>query len=296
MSAFRVTLSHIFSSVLTLISPKLNTKFLYWRRFGKRLDLDNPVTSNEKVLWLKFNTYYKNPLVIQCADKFAVRDYVKACGCEEILNELYGVYRRVKDINFDLFPDKFVLKLNYGCGMNLICTDKQSLSISRVKRKLQCWMMSMQHLRCSEMHYAHIPKRIICEKFLDTHNNAAPDDYKIYCCNGTPHYVMVCVGRDKGRPKFYYFDCKGNIQRQMTKDGLDAPQDFHYDIPEGWDDMIRYATVLSAPFPFVRTDFYLVEGKVIFGELTFTPASGLDTTKLPYTDKLLGDLIDLKQD
>lgn len=295
MSAFRVTLSHIFSSALTLISPQLNTKFLYWRRFGKKLDLNNPETSNEKVLWLKFNTYYKNPLVVQCADKYAVREYVKGCGCGEILNELYGVYDRVKDIDFDVFPDKFVLKLNYGCGMNLICTDKKELHMPTVKRQLRRWMCSVQHLRNSEMHYADIPKKIICEKFLDTHNNAAPDDYKIYCCNGKPCYVMVCVGRDKGRPKFYYFDCEGNMQREMTKDGLDAPQDFQYTIPDGWDDMIRYATVLSAPFPFVRSDFYLVDGKVIFGELTFTPASGLDTTKLKYTDKLLGDLIDLQK-
>ena len=295
MSTFRVTLSHVFSSFLTLLSPMLNTRFLYWRRFGKKLDLNNPQTSNEKVLWLKFNTYYKNPLVIQCADKYAVRDYVKQCGCEEILSDLYGVYDRVSDVEFDKFPTKFALKLNYGCGMNLICTDKTQLNIPKTKRMLRRWMCSLQHLRNSEMHYADIPKKIICEKYLDTHNNAAPDDYKIYCCNGKPSYVMVCIGRDKGRPKFYYFDCEGRLQRNMTKDGLEAPADFHYTIPEGWSRMVEYAKVLSAPFPFVRADFYLVDGKVVFGELTFTPASGLDTTKLEYTDKLLGDLIDLSE-
>ena len=96
MGNIRKKISHIFTSFLTLISPKLNTKFLYWRRFGKKLDFDNPQTSNEKVLWLKFNTYHKNPLVIQCADKYAVREYVEKCGCGEILNELYGVYDKVK--------------------------------------------------------------------------------------------------------------------------------------------------------------------------------------------------------
>ena len=296
MSKIRVKLSHFFSSCLTLISPKLNTKFMYWRRLGRKLDLDHPQTLNEKVLWLKFNTYYKNPLVIQCADKYAVRDYVKACGCEEILNELYGVYHRVKDIDFNALPDKFVLKLNSGCGMNLICTDKHSLSIPRIKRQLRQWMCNVQYLRYSEMHYAAIPKKIICEKFLETPNNAAPDDYKIYCYNGTPHYVMVCIGRDKGRPKFYYFDIAGQLHREMTEEGLAAPADFHYELPAGWNDMLRYAAILSKPFPFVRADFYYVEGKVIFGELTFTPAAGLDTEHLPATDRLLGELIDLKQD
>ena len=295
MSKIRRTISHIFTSFLTLISPKLNTKFLYWRRLGKKLDLNNPKTSNEKVLWLKFNTYYKNPLVIQCADKYAVREYVEKCGCGEILNDLYGVYDKVSDINFDKFPNKFVMKLNYGCGMNLICTDKSALNIKKTKRMLGRWMRSLQHLRLSEMHYSYIPKKIICEKFLDTHNNAAPDDYKIYCCNGKPYYVMVCIGRDKGRPKFYYFDCEGILQREMTRDGLEAPADFQYEKPQGWNEMICYAETLSAPFPFVRTDFYLVDGKVVFGELTFTPAGGLDSRKLEYTDKLLGDLIDLSK-
>ena len=295
MSKIRVKISHIFTSLLTLISPKLNTKFLYWRRFGKKLDLDNPQTSNEKVLWLKFNTYYKNPLVIQCADKYAVREYVEKCGCGDILNELYGVYDNVQDIDFDKIPNKFVMKLNYGCGMNLICTDKSKLDIPSVKSMFRRWMRSSQHLRLSEMHYSYIHKKIICEKFLDTHNNAAPDDYKIYCCNGKPYYVMVCIGRDKGKPKFYYFDCDGNLQREMTRDGLNAPFDFKYNIPIGWKDMIKYAEILSAPFPFVRSDFYLVDGKVVFGELTFTPAAGLDTGKLEYTDRLLGDLIDLSK-
>ena len=293
MGNIRKNISHIFLSFLTLISPKLNTKFLYWRRFGKKLDLDNPQTSNEKVLWLKFNTYYNNPLVIQCADKYAVREYVEKCGCGEILNELYGVYDNVEDIDFDKFPNKFVLKLNYGCGMNLICTDKFKLNIQDTRKLLRKWFKSKYHLIESEMQYATIPKKIICEKFLDVDDNVVPDDYKIYCCNGRPYYVMVCIGRDKGRPKFYYFDCEGNLQREMTKDGLVVPNDFKYEIPMGWREMIKYAEILSAPFPFVRSDFYLVDGKVIFGELTFTPASGLDKEKLEYTDKLLGDLINI---
>lgn len=283
----------LFLSLLTLISPKLNTKFLYSRRFGRNLDLDNPKTSNEKILWLKLNTYYKNPLVTQCADKYRVREYVEKCGCGEILNELYGVYKNVDEIDFGSFPEKFVLKSNYGFSMNLVCRNKSDMDIVATKKLLKSWLKSKQHLLKSEIHYADIPRRIICEKFIETKNGGAPDDYKIYCCNGKPYYVMVCIGRDKGKPKFYYFDIYGNLQREMTRDGLEASADFRYDIPDGWNNMIKYAEVLSAPFPFVRADFYLEYGKVIFGELTFTPAAGLDIYKLEYTDRLLGDLINI---
>ncbi len=292
MGNFRIKLSHAFASVLTLFSPMLNTKVLYKRRFGRPLDLKNPITLNEKVLWLKFNTYYDNPLITQCADKYRVRDYVKACGCEEILIDLYGVYKSVDEIDFAKLPDKFVLKCIYGAKMNVICEDKSTLDIEAAKKEMRKWKRSKQHLRMSEMHYAKIPRWIICEKFIETQAGQLPDDYKIYCANGKACYVMVCVGRENNdSPKFYYFDTDGNFQRDMTTDGQQAPMDFHYELPVGWQDMIRYAEILSKPFPFVRADFYLNEGKVIFGELTFTPAGGQDAARLPYTDKLLGDLV-----
>ena len=288
-SSIRSVLVKSILKFLTRLSPVLNTRVLYRRAFGKRLDLKHPKTSNEKVLWLKFNTYYNNPLVTQCADKYAVREYVKEKGCGDILNELYGYWTNPDEIDFDKLPDKFVLKNNYFYHMNLVVADKSKLDIPATRKLLREWLKSNDHLLRSEMQYAAIEKKIIAEKFIETEDGAAPADYKIYCCNGKPLYVMVCVGREKDvKPKFYYFDIKGNLQRELTRDGLNAPKDFQYDIPAGWDKMIAYAEKLSAPFPFVRADFYLERGKVIFGELTFTPASGLDVGKLPYTDHLLG--------
>ncbi|MCR5050665.1 MAG: hypothetical protein K6A36_06225 [Paludibacteraceae bacterium] len=280
--------------LITRISPTLNTQLLYRRRFGKWLDLKNPQTSNEKVLWLKLNTYYKNPLVTQCADKYAVREYVEKCGCGEILNELYGYWTNPDEIDFDKLPNKFVLKNNYYYHMNMVVTDKSELDLAATRKELKKWMKSDGHLYASEMQYEAIPKKIIAEKFIETQDGLAPADYKIYCCNGKPTYVMVCIGREQSvMPKFYYFDIKGQLQRELTRDGLNAPADFHYDIPAGWDKMIEYAKTLSAPFPFVRADFYLEGGKVIFGELTFTPGEGLDNTKLYQADLAIGQQISL---
>ena len=280
--------------LITRISPTLNTQILYRRRFGKWLDMNNPQTSNEKVLWLKLHTYYKNPLVTQCADKYAVREYVKKCGCGEILNELYGYWTNPDNIDFDTLPDKFVLKNNYFYHMNLVVTDKSKLDIPATRKELKKWLQNDGHLYASEMQYADIPKKIIAEKLIETKDGLAPADYKIYCCNGKPTYVMVCIGREQNiMPKFYYFDTKGNLQRHLTRDGLNAPDNFYYDIPEGWDKMIKYAEKLSAPFPFVRADFYLENGQVFFGELTFTPAQGLDTEKLVEADIAIGKQITL---
>ena len=282
---------------LTRISPTLNTQILYRRLFGKWLDMNHPSTSNEKILWLKLHTYYKNPLVTQCADKYAVREYVTKCGCGEILNELYGVWTNPDDIDFEQLPDKFVLKNNYFYHMNLVVPDKSKLDIPATRQLLHEWLQSDGHLVYSEMQYEAIPKKIIAEKFIETEDGLSPADYKIYCCNGQPTYIMVCIGREQNvKPKFYYFDIHGTLQRELTNDGLHAPTDFHYDIPAGWDKMIEYAKKLSSPFPFVRADFYLEGGKVIFGELTFTPAAGIDSEKLPYTDQLIGDLIKLPID
>jgi len=294
LSDIKTAIADTLFKLLTIVSPKLNSDILYRLHFGKWMDWKHPQTSNEKILWLKFHTYYRNPLITQCADKYAVREYVKKQGCGEILNELYGVWTRPEDIDFDLLPDKFVLKSNYFYHMNLIVTDKKQLDIPATRRLLQSWMRSNGHLKCAEMQYADIEKKIIAERFIETQDGEAPADYKVYCCNGRPTYVMVCVGRSATeQPKFYYFDINGRLQREMTKDGLEAPEDFQYDIPAGWNQMITYAKKLSVPFPFVRTDFYLEQGKVIFGELTFTPAAGLDSAKLAYTDKILGDLIQL---
>ena len=294
MSGIKTHINELILKCLTRISPTLNTKVQYRRCFHKKLDLNNPVTSNEKILWLKLNTYNHNSLVTQCADKYAVRDYVKEKGCSGILNDLLGVWDNPDEIDFKKLPNKFVLKLNYYYGMNLICTDKSKLDISAVRKELSRWMRSNGHLIASEMQYADIHKKIIAEKFIETTDGQSPVDYKIYCCNGKATYVMTCIGRTKDeKPKFYYFDLKGKLQRKLTKDGLEAPKNFTYTIPAKWDEMIHCAEILSQPFPFVRADFYIENKQVIFGELTFTPSKGLDTSKLPYTDKLIGDLIQL---
>lgn len=278
--------------LLSTISPTLASKMLYKRAFGKKLDLNNPTTLNEKVMWLKLNTYYKNPLVTQCADKYAVRDYVKSCGCEEILNDQIAVWDSVDEIDWDLLPNKFVIKCNHGCGYNIICHDKSNFNIDEAEKKLREWMKEDFWKLSAEVNYKYIKKKIICEKYIETEDGVLPTDYKFYCFDGKADCVMVCVGREAGKPKFYYFNREWELLK-YSKDSLKIPADFNITKPKGIDEAFKYADKLSTPFPFVRTDLYLVNGKTIFGELTFTPSGGLDTKRLPDTDLLFGEILTL---
>ena len=121
----------------------------------------------------------------------------------------------------------------------------------------------------------------------------APEDYKVYCFNGKPKYILVCVGREKGgHPKFYFFDENWNLAR-INRDSINAPQDFSMERPKCLDKLLACAEKLSAPFPFVRADFYIVKDRVYFGELTFTPSGGLDSNRLPETDLMMGNMLEL---
>lgn len=290
--------SRRFKQTLTKISPLLNTKVVYFMKFKKRINLKNPQTLDEKIQYLKFHDYYQNPLVTQCADKYAVRDYVKQCGCGEILNELYYAWDSVDEINWDMLPNQFVIKWNFGCGQNLICFDKSKLDIEDAKSKLKDWykVHDTFYLTYSEMQYKGIPPKLICEKLIETEDGDLPVDYKLYCFSGKADCVLVCVGRNmNGHDTAYYFFDKEWKLKRYNKRGKDAPADFTLPKPEGIEKVFEYAERLSQPFPFVRADFYLEKGKVTFGELTFTPCGGFDVNRLPETQLLFGEMVNPKQ-
>ena len=281
-----------FRKFLTMVSPTLNTIITFRIAKGKPVNLKNPKTFDEKLSWLKLNTYYKNSLISKCADKYAVREYVSSCGLGEILNELYGVYNSVVEIKWEELPDKFALKWNNGCGFNLFCSEKGSFNINKAIKIMKKWGKTKYYLKNAEMQYKYIVPKIVCEKLLETKAGRLPEDYKCYCFNGEVKYAMICVGREKGRPKFYYFDKEWNLAR-INKDTKNASRDFYIPKPEGFHKMVQYAETLSKPFPFVRVDFYNLDGKIIFGELTFTPSAGMNYNWLEEMDLMFGSLLRL---
>ena len=276
-------------STLTEISPALNTKVWYLLKYRKPLNMKNPQTLNEKLLWLKLEKYMNNPLVIQCADKAAVREYVEGCGCKDLLNDVIGIYDSADEIPWDELPNRFVLKWNFGAGYNIICKDKSQMDRNAVIAQMNQWDKIKYWLPYAEMQYKYIPHKIVCERFLENARGESLPDYKVYCFHGEPQAIMVMHDRfEKMTTEF--FDTQWNALPASHKYGIpEVPTEK----PKELERMLEAARSLSAPFPFVRCDFYVVDEKIYFGELTFTPAAGFHTAETQIHGKEMTEFLDI---
>ena len=252
--------------VLTAISPKLETTFNYRYSTGRWLNWTNPQDINAKVNWLKINRYYKNELVTLCVDKWRVREYLASKGLQDIAPELVGAYDSVEEIDWDILPQRFALKCNHGCDMNLLVKDKSKLDIEGAKQKIKGWMKK-DYWREGEIQYRYIKKKIIIEQHLG--DGEKLKTYKFFCFNGQPKVMYVSLEEDK---YIDYYDMDFNKLPYSLPGHEHYPRDI--DRPALLNRMIDIATVLSKDFPFVRVDLYDSDGEVYFSELTFVPTGG----------------------
>ena len=262
---------------------------LYIINTGKTLDLQNPVTFNEKIQWMKLHdsTAEKTRL----ADKYLVRDFVSSNVGDEYLVPLLGVWDRFDDIDFDMLPDDFALKCNHGSGWNLICRDKKEIDWVYYRSKFNEWMnMNFAYLN-GEYHYRDIPRKIIAEEYLDMSDGVK--DYRFFCFNGKAYQVWVDLysGTPDHIRSIFDMDWQKLDIRCTWPDGGDALKDK----PLSFELMRVIAEKLSEGFSFVRVDLFEIRGRIYVGELTFTPMNGTGKFDPPYWDKKLGDLITLPQ-
>ena len=269
------------------ISDEEFIKQLYKNAFGKELNLDNPTTFNEKLNWLKLNC--KNPIATKCADKYEVRQYIKEKGYSEILNDLLGVYESVEEIDINKLPDKFVLKATHGSGWNLIVKDKNKLNWTAWKLIMKSWLKQNFYYYGREYVYKNIKPRIICEKYLEDSNQELLD-YKIYCFNGTPKFIQIDVDRFTNHTSNYY----DTYWNEMSFQYDDENSGRVIEKPKNLDRMLDIAKVLSKEFEHVRVDFYEVDGRLYFGELTFFTASGTAKFNPEEYDEKIGGWLELK--
>lgn len=220
-------------------------------------------------------------------DKVKVRDYVQEKGLRDLLPALYGCWERAEDIDFDTLPDRFALKTNNGCGGHIICTDKAALDREQARQQMASLLQKRFSIR--EPHYQYIHPLVYAEEFIGgggAHADELPVDYKFHCIKGHVNCILTCSNRNLQRKTYdlALFDTSWNVMYEGLKPEHNRVLPTR---PSHLSEMLRIAEVLSEDFDFVRVDLYDVGGKLYFGELTFTPASGL----LPYvTDAKVREL------
>jgi hypothetical protein len=271
------------------ISPVLLVQYLSLKTGGRLFHPGRARTFEDKLRWLML--YWREPLKTRCTDKYAVRIYVSEHGLDRLLPELLGVYGSSVEIDFASLPEKFVLKCTHGSGFNLLCRDKARFDVAGARKKLDRWMKTDISKINGEVHYAPIRPRIICETFLGDPAAGSINDYKIHCFHGRPHCTMVCSERDPEtrKSKFDYYDVAWEHKLPYCRPGLSTGRDIPK--PDAYAEMIEAARELSAPFPFVRVDLYSFRGKVVFGEMTFTPNGCVDIDLTDLAQNTMGDLI-----
>ena len=279
-------------SLLRFVPDKTMLRLQYRVKFGRKLNLKSPERFTDKIQWYKLN--YKNPVMPQCSDKYMVREYVKAKGLGHILTDLHGVFDRPEDIRLDQLPDKFVMKLSNGSGTNLLCKDKSKLVESDVIREFQNFVFMVKANLGREWPYMQAKPRIIVEQLLEdkTHINNAVNDYKIFCYDGKPEYIICISDRYSDRCNHLVYDTNWNKIRVASEGARvdeDAPK------PENLQEMLDVAKKLSEEFPFARIDLYSLENRIYFGEITFYPWSGYMEFEPDEFDYILGEKFVLRK-
>ncbi|MBQ3086819.1 MAG: glycosyl transferase [Clostridia bacterium] len=270
-------------------SPQMFAEQLYENAFGKKADLQEPKTFNEKLNWLKINWFDERGFL--CANKYEVRKFVEEKGLGFLLNELYGYWEDVRAIDFSALPERYVLKSTHDSGHLMPVTDPSKLNERIARFRMKWWTSNDYCFIAGEWPYFTKKPGIVCERFIEDRTHGELYDYKFFCFNGEPQYVFFCSDR-KNKVKADFYD----MQWQKM------PFRWHYENsdktvekPACFEEMKQYARTLSEDFPFVRVDFYEVDGKVYFGELTFFHGGGTGEFHPDEIDRLFGDKICLPQ-
>ena len=293
-------LAYVITNVQPLckcIPDDVYLKIKYRGVFGKKLNLKEPQTFNEKLQWLKL--YDRRPEYTTMVDKYAVKKYVADRIGEEYIIPTLGVWDHFDDIDFSALPNQFVLKCTHDSGGLVICKDKNKLDIKAAKKKIESCLKKNFYYMGREWPYKNVKPRIIAEKYMvdesdykleDSEINAGLSDYKMMCFNGKVRCSFVCSERFTKGLKVTFYDNDWNIlpfERHYPKSDKPVAK------PKTFDNMVQLAEKLSKDIPFVRSDFYEIDGKLYFGELTFYPGSGFEDFTPDSVDYEIGQLIKL---
>ena len=259
----------------------------YFLQMGKPLNLNDPKTFNEKLQWLKIHN--RKPEYTTMVDKYAVKQYVADRIGEQYIIPTLGVWEHFDDIDFDNLPKQFVLKCTHDSGGIVICRDKSKLDKKTAKKKLEYYLKRKYYYIHREWPYKNVKPRIIAEKYMTNGDGEDLNDYKLMCFNGKVKTTFVCSDRfSKDGLKVTFYDTDW---RRMPFERHYPTSKTEIDKPQTYEEMVILAEKLAFGIPFVRVDFYEINGNIYFGELTFFPGSGYEEFTPEEWDKTLGNWI-----
>lgn len=273
-----------------LIPDKIFLKIFFRKKLGYSLNLKNPKSFNEKLQWLKLND--RKILYTQLVDKYEVRKYIKNLIGDKYLIPILGIWNRFEDIDFNVLPNKFVLKCTHDSGSVIICKDKSTFDILEANIFFNKKLKENFYFRGKEWPYKNVKPRIIAENYMSDEENNDLKDYKFMCFNGIVKCCFVCSERFENNLKVTFFDNDWNVmpfERHYPKSNKSILK------PKNFKKMIELAEKLSKNIPFVRVDFYEINNDIYFGELTFYPGCGFEEFKPIEWDYKLGEWIDLQK-
>ena len=270
---------------------RLYLKWRYKKLCGRTLNLRNPQRLTEKIQWLKL--YNRRLEYTALVDKYEVKKIVAELVGEEHIIPTLGVWDRFDDIDFAKLPDQFVLKCTHDSGSVVVCTDKSKFDLKKARQKLRLFLAIPAHRRGREWAYKNVKPRIIAEPYIDSLGKADSIEYKASCFNGKVGFITICKGiahadfadrtNDHFDPDFNYVPFWVNYKHAKVR-----PEK-----PKEWDKLIELSEKLAAGIPYVRVDFYAVDGKIYFGEMTFYTWNGFMKFEPDEYDRILGDMVTL---
>jgi hypothetical protein len=285
-----IKINYRYPQMLSWISDEKCLRFWYWYRFGKKLNLKKPKTFNEKIQWLKLND--RNPLYTTMVDKYEAKKYVSSIIGDEYIIPTLGVWNKFDDIDFDKLPDQFVLKCTHDSGGLVICKDKSIFNINAARKKINRSLKRNFYWVGREWPYKAVPPRIIAEKYMENGDGTEElYDYKLMCFSGKVKCTFTVTKRySKEGPHITFYDLNWNrmpFGRHYPVDTIPMEQ------PQSYPKMTELAEKLAANLPFVRIDFYEINGAPYFGEITFYPGSGLEEFTPDSWDTEIGNWVSI---
>lgn len=270
----------------------LYLKMEYYFQTGRRLNLNNPKSYNEKLQWLKIHD--RKPEYTQMVDKAGVKDYITKTIGEQYVIPTLGVWKHFDEIDFTILPEKFVLKCTHDSGGLVICKDKKTLDKDSAKKKIEKCLKKNYFYGTREWPYKDVEPRIIAEPLLEQANGEEICDYKVMCFNGKAKLIELHMNRHSDHHTQDFYDVNWQKTEISQGKGYGGCSDIEVPKPSCLDKMLQLSETLTKDMAHCRVDWYVVNGHLYFGELTFFDGSGFDLFDRYEDDLLLGSWINLE--